>query len=288
MRPRPSARRLAAPALLAVLGLAPTGPADTVVLTSARDNTLIEVAGGTKSNALGDVFAGRVGAFGGGTRRRGVMFFDIAGSVPAGSTITGVTLTLTVISAPFGNPPQTVSLHRALANWGEGTSFFPGGQGAPATLGDATWLHTFFNTQTWASAGGDFAATPSASISVGVIGPFTWGPAAQMTADVQNWLDNPSGNFGWLIRGNEAVQQTARRFGSHEAQPAQQPVLTVQFDSAPACPWDCGDDNGEVGINDFLAILATWGLPGPCDFDGDGEIGIVDFLDLLAHWGPCP
>ncbi len=55
-----------------------------------------------------------------------------------------------------------------------------------------------------------------------------------------------------------------------------------------SCPADCGGDNdGDVGINDFLALLAQWGSPGSCDFDGGG-VGINDFLDLLAAWGPCP
>ncbi len=53
------------------------------------------------------------------------------------------------------------------------------------------------------------------------------------------------------------------------------------------CPWDCGNGDGEVGIEDFLAVLGGWGLPGPCDFDGDG-VGITDFLKLLGLWGPCP
>ncbi len=56
-----------------------------------------------------------------------------------------------------------------------------------------------------------------------------------------------------------------------------------------ACPWDCGADNdGNVGIVDFLALLAQWGQVGTdCDIDGGG-VGITDFLLLLANWGPCP
>jgi len=53
------------------------------------------------------------------------------------------------------------------------------------------------------------------------------------------------------------------------------------------CPWDCADGDGQVGIVDFLALLAAWGHTSACDFDGGG-IGIVDFLELLANWGPCP
>ena len=51
------------------------------------------------------------------------------------------------------------------------------------------------------------------------------------------------------------------------------------------------DGSGDVGITDFLVLLAFWG---PCDviclgdLDGDGVVGILDFLQLLSTWGPCP
>ena len=54
------------------------------------------------------------------------------------------------------------------------------------------------------------------------------------------------------------------------------------------CPWDCVGDDGEIGIDEFLAVLGGWGGPGPCDFDGDGTIGILEFLKVLGVWGPCP
>ena len=55
-----------------------------------------------------------------------------------------------------------------------------------------------------------------------------------------------------------------------------------------SCPWDL-DDDGAVGINDFLDLLAAWDSNpgGPPDFDGNGNVGIEDFLELLANWGPC-
>ncbi len=53
------------------------------------------------------------------------------------------------------------------------------------------------------------------------------------------------------------------------------------------CPWDCGvPADGQVSVVDFLAMLAQWGGPGTCDFDGDG-VSVTDFLLLLGHWGPC-
>ena len=51
------------------------------------------------------------------------------------------------------------------------------------------------------------------------------------------------------------------------------------------------DDDGMVGIGDFLLVLAQWGpCPPECiaDVDGDGNVGILDFLLVLAFWGPCP
>jgi hypothetical protein len=55
------------------------------------------------------------------------------------------------------------------------------------------------------------------------------------------------------------------------------------------CVWDCGDPaDGDVGVLDFLALLAQWGQVGAsCDIDGGG-VGVTDFLALLANWGPCP
>jgi hypothetical protein len=56
-----------------------------------------------------------------------------------------------------------------------------------------------------------------------------------------------------------------------------------------ACPWDCESvPSGDVGVNDFLAMLGQWGSVGTsCDFDGGG-VGVTDFLELLGNWGPCP
>ncbi len=54
------------------------------------------------------------------------------------------------------------------------------------------------------------------------------------------------------------------------------------------CPWDCVGDDGVIGIDEFLAVLGSWGDVGaPCDFDGDG-VGITDFLKVLGLWGSCP
>jgi hypothetical protein len=65
-------------------------------------------------------------------------------------------------------------------------------------------------------------------------------------------------------------------------------TVTAYHLAAP-CPWDCdGSGDGDIGIEDFLAVLGQWGGPGSCDFDGSGGVGIEDFLKILGVWGPCP
>jgi hypothetical protein len=197
-----------------------------------KDNTLYQYvpADGDRSNALGNhFFAGETGM---GELRRGVLAFDIAGNIPAGSTILGVTLSLNMSRTGL-DTARTIELHKLLADWGEGTSVAPGeeGTGAPATTNDATWRHRFFDTIFWTSEGGDFSATVSASQSVGAIGMYTWS-SPLMVADVQSWLNNPATNFGWLVLGDESDILTAKRFDTRES--ASPPVLTIQY--RPAGP----------------------------------------------------
>jgi hypothetical protein len=57
----------------------------------------------------------------------------------------------------------------------------------------------------------------------------------------------------------------------------------------PTSPGDV-DNDGIVGIEDFLAVLGAWGpcpdppAACPADVDGDCEVGIVDLLIVLANW----
>ncbi len=46
------------------------------------------------------------------------------------------------------------------------------------------------------------------------------------------------------------------------------------------------DGDGEIGIEDFLFVLGSWGTPA-ADIDGDGDTGIAEFLNVLGNWGPC-
>ena len=201
--------------------------ANIINIMPSKDNTLYEYdpKEGDFSNALGfHFFAGETGMS---ELRRGVLAFDIAGSIPPGSMITSASLSVNMSRSPT-NTAYVVELHKLLADWGEGTSIAPGeeGDGAPATANDATWRHRFFDTIFWTTQGGDFSATVSASQSVGGTGHYTWS-SAQMVADVQSWLDNPASNFGWLVLGDETAIATAKRFDTRES--ASPPMLTIEF-----------------------------------------------------------
>ena len=220
--------------LVVAVALGSFGPclanAGTINIMPSKDNTLYEYdpAEGDHSNGAGfHLFAGENGM---GEVRRGVLAFGISETIPPGSTITAVSLSMNMSMTPAG--ALTVELHKLLADWGEGTSHAPMGEGdgAPATPNDATWRHRFFDSVFWTTQGGDFSAAISASQSVGGIGQYTWN-SAQMVADVQSWLDNPASNFGWLVLGDESTIATAKRFDTRES--ASPPMLTIQYTSGP-------------------------------------------------------
>jgi hypothetical protein len=134
-----------------------------------------------------------------------------------------------------------MTLHRVTASWGEGTSlfsdpFFGGGIGAPATAGDATWLHRFYPSDLWTQPGGDFDPGPVASAVVPpTSGQYQWGSTAEMVSLVQSWVNAPASNFGFMLRGDETVSVTARRFFTREATtPSNRPHLLVSYEIVSA------------------------------------------------------
>lgn len=239
-------------AILVVNGVA-SASAASLTLTPSKDNTLIQVTAANiqqLSNGQGDIFVGRTNQDGQNpatiSKRRGLIAFDVAGSgIPAGATITAVSLTVRDVMGLNGD--RATNLHRTTADWGEGSSFFSGGVGAPATDGDATWFYRFYNATTpaasthWTTAGGDYSAVSSGSsiISDDLGGGqlFTWTSAAnpQLLADVQSWFANPAANFGWTMIGDESAGQTAKRLNSGESNVAPNipPQLTIEYTTVP-------------------------------------------------------
>lgn len=206
----------------------------TVVLGAVDDTTLYQDATGSLANGSGrGMFAGRTAS---GQLRRGLLRFDLAGSIPAGAIITSVTLSMHVTRENTLSPATSITLHEVLQSWTEGTTnagHDRDGGGAFPEAGDTTWLHTSFSTALWAVAGGSFDPAASSSTLVDGTATYLWTGAAMIT-DVQNWLDNPAMNAGWLFKDAETTNRTARRFATHEElDAALRPSLTVTFDVVP-------------------------------------------------------
>lgn len=203
--------------------------ADVVSLQASHDNTLYEDDFGSLSNGAGEYLFAGVTAMN--RIRRAVLRFDIAAGVPSGATITGVQLRLVmnrgISSASF------LSVHRVESSWGEGASDaqLEEGTGIASEMGDATWVHRFFSTQSWTNPGGDFAAMPSSLLSINENGPYAWPSTPVFVGDVQMMLDFPATNHGWLILADEfSVPPTAKRFASRESPVVEdRPQLIVEY-----------------------------------------------------------
>ncbi len=260
----------------------------TVSITAARDNTLYEDPQGDVSNGQGpDIFAGTNQVP---TIRRAVLKFNL-NTVPPGSVVTAATLRLNVNRVRGGS--HAVTVHKLLADWGEGPSaaFTNTGMGVPAAYGDATWLHTFYDADFWSTPGGDFVAAPSATTQIGGLGNFTWsGPGMQ--ADVQSWLNDPSSNFGWIVRSVENTVATVKRFSSSEASnSSDRPQLTITYTPPNSPTGACCLPNGSCTVlSEFYCALqngaymgdSTSCAPSPC---GQTTVQIVASKDNTIYEG---
>ncbi|MEX0636605.1 MAG: DNRLRE domain-containing protein [Ferruginibacter sp.] len=203
-----------------------------VVLNAVADNTIhSELI--NNSNGAGENFTAGVTCQSG--IRRGLIKFDFS-SIPAGATITGVSLQMTVNKAVSG--ASDFSIHRLVDTWGEGTTNAGNvgdGQGVTASLGDATWVCRFANgvggcNSNWSISGGNFVSTASAVASVNGIGNYNWSGATLVT-DAQNMFSNTASNHGWIITAVEEIATcSAKRFSSRTSSViANRPTLTVSY-----------------------------------------------------------
>ena len=217
--------------MLACLGSLNAQAAQTRVFEPVADTVIyFDGEGGTRtsgdSNARGENLS--VGQDASGTVRRSLLRFDLSSILP-GSVVHSAELRLFETRSRAN---YDVSLHRVLAGWGEGGSNggSAGGYGT-ASAGDATWLRSVFPDTAWSAAGGDFVQEHSATTLVGFApATYSWSSGA-MASDIQSWVDTPSGNHGWILIGQETINQNAKLFGSRES--AAMPILTLQVSPVP-------------------------------------------------------
>ena len=222
--------------VLAALVLAPVHGARAVNanLNGSQDNTIYSettpINRQSNSNGAGHfIVAGRVG---GPAVRRGLIEFDVAASIPAGATITSVTLTLRAGTPSNSSTSTDISLFRLTQSWGEASTnageAVKSGGGAAAVDGDATWISRFHPGSPW--SGGTFLTNPArATTSVSTNGDYSWSHS-NMRADVQAWLDGTLANHGWLLKDGETTDGTVKWFHSKEhGTTTTRPKLTVVY-----------------------------------------------------------
>jgi len=199
---------------------------DFITVNPIKDNSIYSES--DNSNALGPLFSGTTA---GGAVRRALMQFDVT-AIPSGAIVNSVSLGLTQIKHGSASGADSFELHRVSAAWGEGTSTGTG-SGALPTTGDATWNFRQFNTLTW-TPGGSFGATSGTTIIDTADTRYTFASQTGLLADVQSWVNNPSSNFGWLLKiANESNPSNAREFTSREGLLSQRPSLLVNFTAVP-------------------------------------------------------
>jgi uncharacterized membrane protein len=158
-------------------------------------------------------------------------------------------------------------------------SLLPGWEGIPMDLADDDTIVGFDflvgNRQAWIAL-----PTP------GPEGGTTW-----TLVSIVSFVESNGGTIpgGFLPQVCQAVSTDGRTIIGHSGFPSPGAFLITR------CPEDV-DGDGEVGVTDFLALLAVWGecadcqtpFACPADVNSDCEVDVVDFLSILSAWGPCP
>ena len=244
--------------------------ADQITIGAFADATILS-EDETRANGAGSyIFSGNTDA---GGQRRALLLFDIAGNLPTGATINSVSLQLVVTRSQIaGN--RTVELRRVTTFWSEGPTDPSGeeGGGDSAQLGDVTWRYTHYDpndeagSPQWTTLGGDFSPTLSAQSTVGAASTTPGWSSAQMTADVQGWLDAPATNLGWILKDQaDGGTGTAKQYGSREnAQANERPQLTIDFTPVQVAGACCG-----AGGSGSCSVVVSGTCGGT--YQGDGS-----------------
>ncbi|MCE2880749.1 MAG: multicopper oxidase domain-containing protein [Planctomycetaceae bacterium] len=251
-----------------------------VTLQAAADAMLFESPTGTIANGAG--IHHYLGNASNGSRRRFAIRFD-SSAIPSGSTV--VTAELAIRCNQTSGSATSVAAHRALASWAEGPTDPSGNEssGATAVASDLTWLHRVYPSDFWATAGGEFTSSASATRSVSAVGVATWSGSG-LASDVQGWVDTPGSNFGWIMRGDEATGANTKRFDSRSTGTiADRPTLRITY-LPPQPTGACCLSNGsclEVSEQACVGLGGSYRGDGTLCADASCPISLEPFVDPL-------
>ncbi len=219
--------------VLAVLATSSARADLSVTLTATKDATIYSTLTSNVSGFSIQLMAGRVGVAGScaansicGATERSLVQFNLT-SIPPGSDVTNADLRLYQVgsTSTVGSATITASRVTGATFWGENGTPNPNDAtqaaiGRSSFLDGVSWRRRRENSSgtAWSLAGGDFLGA-SASVSTAIGGDTTTPilrtfSSTAMNNDAEFFVDNPSFNYGWIIRGNEGVENTMRRFAS--------------------------------------------------------------------------
>ncbi len=212
---------------LVVLALAGFVDGETLDLLPVADTTLFQLMPDNNLGAIATLVAGTTLT---GYSNRALIKFDVAQALPGNATLVSATLHLTV-TRTIASGPALFRIHRVARNWVEGTGN-AGNTGGLAQPGETTWTAASYPDEPWFQPGGgagtDYVATPSAEVTLGDTGVYEAHDSG-LLADVQGWLTNRAGNFGWIVVCADEIQApTSRRLGAREDS-GNAPTLTVEY-----------------------------------------------------------
>src|SRR5215216_897748 len=86
----------------------------TVTIVANKDNSIFESDSNASAGGAPGIHSGTNGT---GSRRRGLITFNVAGFVPSGSVVTSAQLTMYLANTSSGDA-ATIGLHKVTKDWG--------------------------------------------------------------------------------------------------------------------------------------------------------------------------
>ncbi len=214
-------------------------------LDPVEDGTLYEDFFGDLANgAGGQAFVGDNAS---NEIRRAVLRFDFS-MAPPGQRVSKATLEFSVDRmSPSGPSSRPMGIHRLHTPWttGDSDAGDPGGGGEQPEFGDATWIHSSYPGSFWGTLGGDFDPVMTTGVTINSMTRYSISNV-DLRDDVQNWIDNPGQNHGWLFKMNDEGSNSVVRIGTSENMDfALRPKLILEFNTftsfcSPADPNSTG------------------------------------------------
>ena len=161
--------------------------------------------------------------------QRGLARFDLS-SVQTGTPIMSATFWLYSYD-PTKSLGSTgfYGAYRLTCDWGEMAS---------------TW------NSPWTTPGGDFESTPDATAPKQPPSAVPCWYSFDVTSRVQQWINDPSGNYGWVIKCTDEYSHNQDQFYQSDAADAvHRPKLVIVTGTEPAVQFDAVSSNGDESVS---------------------------------------